>query len=170
MRRYLWLLLAIVPLVTKFESPTLINTNDSVNAIAFDTKNGVEVRINQLQMQRIGATATTPAPLLPFVKDKENLQRTIAFSLVQSGQGKISGTTTIELIDGTVIEPFLFGNQRLMSVVANSEIPNGFEYSEYWYCIPDDTDFRNIFPINITHKTTDKDDKQIVFKFEGLEP
>jgi hypothetical protein len=62
------------------------------------------------------------------------------------------------------------GNQRFMSVIANAAIPDGCDFAEYWFEVPSETGFEDIFPITIVHQTTNERQEKVEFRFEDIEP
>jgi len=138
--------------------------------VAQMTRNGVEVRINQIQIQRLGGVAKPPELLKVAMNDMSPLGRTIAFSISQKGQGTSVGPTFIKLASGKVVQPFLTGNQQLMSDLATATPPEGFDFGENWFAIPKDSKFSDIFPITVVHNTTNKRQESVKFELTDIEP
>ena len=133
-------------------------------------KNGVEVRINQVQMQRITGEVDVEATLMRKVLERANYARTIAVSLSQKGQGNLQGPIVVKSSNGKTLQMRISTNQRLMSRLANAAIPEGFDYSEYWFEISPDTPFVEIFPLTIEYETTNEEGEKCKFKFEKIFP
>lgn len=131
---------------------------------------GVEVLVNQIQIQRLGKTAKVPSKLKMFIAERNEFKRTITISLSQKNQGVTIGPTHLELKNGLKLHPFMNGNQRFMSVVANAAIPDGFDFAEYWFDVPNETAFKDIFPITIVHQTTNERQEKVEIRFEDIEP
>ncbi len=131
---------------------------------------GVEVLVNQIQIQRLGPTANVPNKLKMYIADRGEFKRTIAISLSQKNQGTTIGPTHLKLKNGLELRPFMNGNQRFMSVIANAAIPDGFDFAEYWFEVPSETAFKDIFPITIVHQTTNERQEKVEFRFEDIEP
>ena len=143
---------------------------EPASAIAEREIDGVVVRINQLQMQRIGGEVRTPEILTRLQIGGEKFQRTIALVLTQNGQGTTSGPLHITLRNGRVLHPVLDGNSRFMSVLANAETAEGDAFQETWFTVPAEVEFADVFPIQVTFKTTTPDGKPVTFEFDGLTP
>ena len=145
------------------------NDND-VRSITRKKIRGVEVQVNQIQIQKLGSTAQVPSQLADFVSDRNKFTRTITISLSQKGQGTTIGPTHLELKNGSKLRPFLNGNQRFMSAVANAAIPDGFDFAEYWFQVPGETKLKDIFPLVVVHNTTNEQQEKVQFRFENIEP
>lgn len=142
----------------------------SKDALAVLRKDGVEVRINQVQIQRVGTSVQISKRLEPLVGNQKKYQRTIAISISQSGNGSSTGPTQIRLKNGKSLTPMLNGNQKLMNGVANAKAPEGFDFAEYWFAVPTDVDFSEIFPIAVVHNTTNEKRQNVKLTFTGIEP
>lgn len=100
----------------------------------------------------------------------DNFARFISLSISQKGQGKTSGPTFISLKNGDVLSPCLFSSTKFMSAIANAETTKDYDYMEASFKIPADTAFTDIFPISITHETTDAGQRKVKFVFEDISP
>ena len=163
----LLLLVAAAVLGKGFNDASIDN---DLQPIACKEISGVEVRVNQIQIQRLGATAEVPNKLKAFIGDRDEFTRTIAISLSQKNQGSTIGPTHLELKNGLKLNPFINGNQRFMSVIANASIPDGCDFAEYWFEVPNKTAFEDIFPITIVHHTTNERQEKVEFRFEDIKP
>jgi len=143
---------------------------DDVLPVARKEIRGVEVLVNQIQIQKLGRTADVPDKLRMFIAERRGFSRTIAISLSQKGQGTAVGPTHLELKNGLKLRPFMNGNQRFMSAIANAAIPDGFDFAEYWFEVPSETKFEDIFPITIVHTTTNERQEKVEFRFGDIEP
>ncbi len=146
------------------------STKGEPQPIARAKKHGVEVCVNQVQVQRIGPTVQLPRELGLIVSDREDFRRTIAISLSQKGQGTTIGPTHIKLNSGLVLHPVMNGNQRFMSVVANADIPEDFDFAEYWFRIPENMKFADMFPLTVVYTTTNERQEKVEFELAGIEP
>ena len=144
--------------------------DSDIRSVAQKEISGVEVLVNQIQIQKLGRTAQVPNRLKMFITDRDEFTRTIAISLSQKGQGTTIGPTHLELKNGLKLRPFMNGNQRFMSGVANAAIPDGFDFAEYWFEVPDETKFEEIFPFTVVHNTTNERQEKLEFRFENIEP
>lgn len=153
--------------VSAFEE---VPDDKGLSSVARQNVRGVEVLINQIQMQKLGAEARVPKHLQAFTFQGDPFSRTIAISISQKGQGASVGPTHVELKNGQKLRPFLHGNQQFMSVVANAAIPDGYDFAEHWFQVPHETKFAEIFPITIVHNTTNEQHEKIEFRFENIEP
>jgi hypothetical protein len=147
-----------------------VGENNATSAIALLTKTGVDVRINQIQLQRIGTSIDPVAAIGKFGIDLENFSRTIAISISQKGQGTSSGPISIILKNGVEMHPMLQGNQKLMSVLVNSKIDEDYDFMESWFAVPSDIEFEQIFPISVSFHSTDLNEVPVDFIFEDITP
>jgi hypothetical protein len=145
-------------------------SNNDDRSVARKEIRGVEVLVNQVQIQRLGPTAEIPDKLKISSFGGDELTRTIAISLSQKGHGSSTGPTHLELGNGQKLSPFMNGNQRFMSVIANAAVPQGFDFAEYWFRVPSETKFADIFPLTIVHNTTNDRQEKVEFRFEDIEP
>lgn len=137
-----------------------------ISAIAEQTKQGVEVKIAQLQIQRIAGEVKLSKPFGKFAVDEAPYRRTIAFSILQKGTGNSSGPAMVTLNNGKRPSHRMSSNQQMMSRMANAQTPDGYQFMEYWFEVPADTKFSDIFPITIQYETTTKDQAKVSFEFE----
>lgn len=170
MRAFFPILVVGVISALGFRNDAPPSTKVDSQPIAQLEKLGVTVRINQLQVQRLGPTVHVPKNWELLVSGRDEFRRTIAISISQTGQGTTVGPTHIKLKSGQVLRPFLNGNQRFMSVVANAEIPDGFDFAEYWFPIPANTNFADVFPITVVHTSTNERQEKVEFEFVDIEP
>lgn len=168
MRYILLVLLAVTPTLGLGSNES--TTKNDLPPVARQKIRGVEVLVNQIQIQRLGSTAKVPGKLNLIVTHQDQLKRTIAISLSQRNQGTASGPTHLELNDGQTLHPIMHGNQRFMSVIANAAIPEGFDFAEYWFEVPGDTALKDIFPVTIVHQATNERQEKIEFRFDNIEP
>lgn len=133
-------------------------------------KNGVEVQINQVQIQRISGDVQIEGSLMSRIVEPPKYRRMIAMSLSQRGQGKASGPISVTLKNGDKLQMRISTNQRLMSLLANARIPEGMDHNEYWFEVPNDTPFEELFPLTVEYKTTNTNGKKCEFKFERIFP
>ena len=168
------LLFALLTAIFSFPDPNreLETAKSSAGTeIATATKNDVTVEISQLQFQRIGSTPELFESAKKFgLNMQDKFKRTIALSLRQKGNGNSSGPIYIKLRNGKTLTPFLNGNQKLMSAIANARYKQQFDFSEYWFSIPSEIQFADVFPIKVYYTTSNRNGDSIDFNFAEITP
>ena len=148
----------------------IIKKDRQLSSVAESTKQGVIVRINQVQMQRIGTDVELAKHFAKFGIDSKKFSRTIAIAVSKKNAGKSSGPISITLKNGDFLTPMMNGNQKLMSAIANSSSKDGFDFEETWFEIPANVKFEQVFPISISFRCTDKAENPVQFQFENITP
>lgn len=140
------------------------------SSIAESTKNGVMVRVNQIQVQRIGTHVVLAQHLAKVGVATDKFSRTIAISIATRNRGKSQGPISMTTRHGKRLRLFMAGNQKYMSGVANAEQHADFDFSENWFAIPDTMAFDQIFPVTINYRCTDENEKPVTFEFRNITP
>jgi hypothetical protein len=145
--------------------------NDApTSAITESTKQGVTVRVNQVQIQRIGTEVELVPHIAKFGVDGTKFARTIAISASKKNAGKSSGPISLTLKNGKCLTPMMNGNQKYMSAIANSGSSDGFDFEEVWFELPLDTKFGDVFPIGVRYRCTDTKENVVQFELENIYP
>lgn len=140
------------------------------SVIAMMEQSGVEFRILQIQVRRSSEPVRLPESMTRMGIDEKAFARTIALSMSLRGQGRSSGPASITLSDGTLLRPRLHTNSQLMGSMASATIPQDTEYTELWFEVPSETEFRDIFPIQVRYETTNRSEAAVSFQFDDVTP